>query len=236
MDLRTVGWTTGRGSVLFYAGFLLLAAGVVVYGKSLHGAWPALRVWAWSDWAWLLAGIPFLWLQAQAGLPEAWDERQRLRDRLHLPLAYGILFGLADLFVIEHLLPHPPHTTLPPYTQPFPYSVFLYGAGGFQIEVFYRLIPITLGMLLLQRWRGGRHVQTGFATLAILTALREPLEQWPSGPAGFVAYALASGFAMNGLQALLLRRHGFAAPVAVRMGHYLVWHVLNGILIQRSLG
>jgi hypothetical protein len=222
-------------SAVFYAGFLLLAASGIVYGNSLQGRWPGLRLWDWSAWAWLLAGIPFLFLQAKAGLPEVWDERQRLRDRLYFPLAYGILFGLADLIIIEHLLPHPPHTTLPPYTQPFPYSVFLYGAGGFEVEVFYRLIPITLGMLVLQRWRGGRYGEAGFVTLAILTALREPLEQWPSGPAWFVGYALASSFAMNMLQALLLRRNGFAAPVAVRMGHYLVWHILNGILIQQSL-
>lgn len=220
---------------MFYAAFLLLAAVGIVYGNTLHDPWPGLRLWDWSDWAWLLAGIPFLFLQAKAGLPEVWDERQRLRNRLYFPLGYGILFGLADLIIIEHILPHPPHSTLPPYTQPFPYSVFLYGSGGFEVEVFYRLIPITLGMLFLQRWREGRFAQAGFVTLAILTALREPLEQWPSGPAWFVAYALASGFAMNMLQALLLRKLGFAAPVAVRMGHYLIWHILNGILIQQSL-
>jgi len=223
------------GSILFFGSFLLLAACGIVYGSAIQGIWPNIRLWDWSAWGWLLLGIPFLFLQQKAGLPDLWDRNQRLRNKLWMPVAIGMMFGIADLIVIEYVLPHPRHTSLPPYTQPFPYALLLYASGGFEVEVFYRLIPITLGMLFLQRWREGRFAQAGFVTLAILTALREPLEQWPSGPAWFVAYALASGFAMNGLQALLLRRHGFAAPVAIRMGHYLVWHILNGILIQQSL-
>lgn len=222
-------------SLLFYATFILLGCVGIVYGNAIRAAQPDLRVWEWTTAAWLLIGLPFILLQGKAGLPEAWDSRHSARDRLLWPLLIGMLFGAADLIIIEHLLPHLPHTRLPPYTQPFPYSLILYGSGGFEVEVFYRLIPITLAMWGLGYCTDIRHRDAGFFVVAILTSLVEPLEQWPSGPTWFVSYALVSGFAMNLLQAFLLRRHGFSAPVSTRMGHYMVWHILNGVLIEYTL-
>lgn len=148
----------------------------------------------------------------------------------------GLAFGLLDLIIIELILPHPVHQELPPpYTQPFPYSIFLYFSGALEIEVFYRLIPITLVLAIASRINNGRYLNAAFWIIAVLTALREPIEQFPNGPNWFVIYALVSGFTMNLLQAYYFRKQSFIASLSIRLSHYFVWHILNGILIAAQL-
>jgi Ni/Fe-hydrogenase subunit HybB-like protein len=69
-------------------------------------------------------------------------------------------------------------------------------------------------------------------TVVVLSSLREPLEQWPEGAPWFIAYSLLSGFGMNLLQGIYLVRYGFSSSLALRLGHYLVWHILLGIFVQ----
>lgn len=47
------------------------------------------------------------------------------------------------------------------------------------------------------------------------------------GPAAFAAYALHS-YAFNFTATVSFRRYGLLAPVMVRLGNYLIWHVLYG--------
>jgi hypothetical protein len=101
-----------------------------------------------------------------------------------------------------------------------------------EIEVFYRLIPITLFLFIFNYFKKGKNMNAAFLVIAVLTSLREPLEQWPDGPGWFMVYALASGFMMNFIQALFFKKAGFIASLSLRCGHYLVWHILNGIIIQ----
>lgn len=153
-----------------------------------------------------------------------------------IPILIGLAFGLLDLIIIELILPHPVHQELPPpYTQPFPYSIFLYFSGALEIEVFYRLIPITLVLAIASRIKNGRNLNAAFWIIAVLTALREPIEQFPNGPNWFVIYALVSGFTMNLLQAYYFRKQSFIASLSIRLSHYFVWHILNGILIAAQL-
>lgn len=223
---------TGYRSIAFYSFFVVLAAAGVVYAGQIKDQFPSLRIWSYTDVLWLLVGFPFLWWQKSAGLPEAFTAQSPFSKSILLPLGIGILFGLADLFIIEGLLTAEAHTSLPPYTQPFPYSLFLYGSGGFEIEVFYRLIPVTLVLMLFNVVAKGKYSTTAFWVIAVLSSLREPLEQLPSDPAWFIGYSFLTGFGMNFIQVLLYRKYGFAASVTVRMGHYLIWHILNGIYIQ----
>jgi hypothetical protein len=128
---------------------------------------------------------------------------------------------------------HPePYSELPPFLQPFPYSLFLYFSGAFDVEVFYRFIPITILLLIGIRFKEGKYYNQFFWAGAVLTALREPLEQLPSGSTAFILYSLLSGFGMNFLQAIYLKRSGFLASLSVRLGHYLIWHILLGIYVE----
>jgi hypothetical protein len=128
---------------------------------------------------------------------------------------------------------HPePYTELPPFLQPFPYSIFLYFSGAFEIEVFYRLIPLTL-ILLLGKWlAGGKYFDTFLWSAIVLTSLREPIEQLPNGELWLVVYSLLTGFLMNYFQAIYFKNAGFLASLTLRLGHYLFWHILLGIYVQ----
>jgi hypothetical protein len=68
-----------------------------------------------------------------------------------------------------------------------------------------------------------------FWALAVLTSLLEPLgmladlQVLPVGLMVFLGMAL---FSINFTQAVFFRKYGFLASILVRLGFYLVWHVL----------
>lgn len=221
-----------KKSLSIYAGFLfitLLGIGIAQY-TSFHLATP--RIWSLENILWLCLGIPFVLLGEKVGLPAFSEPRISRKKRILEPVLIGLAFGITDLVLIEYVLTHPTHQSLPPYTQPFPYSLFLFFSGAFEIEVFYRLIPVTLLLFLAKRFANSKHQEGFFWGIALISSLREPLEQFPEGPLWFMVYSLVSGFAMNLVQVLYFKRYGFVASLLVRLSHYLIWHILNGIIIQ----
>ncbi|HSF45576.1 MAG TPA: hypothetical protein VLA58_06175, partial [Chitinophagaceae bacterium] len=72
----------------------------------------------------------FLFFQPAAGFPSPLDKRISNKKRFWTPALAGIIFGLLDILVIRGILHPEPYTTLPPFLQPFPYSVFLYINGA----------------------------------------------------------------------------------------------------------
>lgn len=222
-----------KKSILFFVVFVLIALTGIFYGNSISNQFTHLRIWNYENIALLLVGLPFLFLQQKAGLPDVCNKDLTFRQQFLTPFGIGILFGLADLVVIEFFLTHTTHTSMPPYTQPFPYSIFLYSSGAFEIEIFYRLIPITLILFIFSKIKNGAYQSQAFVVIAVLSSLREPIEQFPYGsPWWFIIYACTTGFGMNFLQAVYYKRNGWASSVYMRLGHYLIWHILNGIYIQ----
>lgn len=221
-----------KQNILVYAAFLLVAASGILYGNAIKGDFMFLRVWDYQNLVVLLTGIPFLFLQRIAGLPDFFDRTVSHKNRILIPVLIGAFFGILDILVIKVILHPEPYTELPPFLQPFPYSVFLYSSGAFEIEVFYRLIPLTL-VLLLGNWLAGGKFYKIFLWLAmVLTSLREPLEQWPNAGIALVIYSLLTGFLMNFIQAYYYKKAGFIASITLRLGHYLFWHILLGIFVQ----
>ena len=149
-----------------------------------------------------------------------------------MPVMIGAIFGILDIIVIKIIMHPEPYTELPPFLQPFPYSLFLYFSGAFEIEIFYRLIPLTLILLLGKWYANGKYINAFFWTAAVLTSLREPIEQLPSGGTLLIIYSLLTGFLMNFLQAVYYRKAGFLASLTLRLGHYLFWHILLGIYVE----
>ncbi|ULQ55215.1 hypothetical protein KJS94_11235 [Flavihumibacter rivuli] len=231
-----MAFSWNRDKQLSLITYLVLVALTIIglfYGRSITGQHEFLRVWDWSNILLMLVGIPFILFQPEAGFPELWAPKVSNRQRIIQPVLIGVIFGLLDLLVVKVMMHPEPYTSLPPFLQPFPYSIFLYVSGAFEIEVFYRLIPLTLVMWLASRYKNGRHWETIFWVMACLTALCEPLEQFPSGSVAFILYAFLSGFLMNFLQALYFRKAGFLASLFLRLGHYLVWHILLGIYVEQ---
>lgn len=228
----TKGLYWEKKDILLYIGFTLIAGLGLIYGNAIQGQYEFLRVWQFQNVLFLLLGIPFLFLQAKAGIPHFLDSGVTSRQRFLVPALIGAAFGVLDVLVIKVLMHPEPYTSLPPFLQPFPYSLFLYFSGAFELEVFYRLIPITI-FLWMGRWfRQGKYFNYFFWAGIILTALREPLEQFPDAGWGFTIYAFSTGFLMNFLQGLFFARSGFLATLTLRLGHYLFWHILLGIYVQ----
>ncbi len=222
-----------KRSVFIFILLLAIAAVTVWWGQSLAETKENIRVWQWKSWLFLLAGLPFILIQKEAGLPELLDSSVSNRQRFWQPLIIGFLFAIPDVIIVGFLMHPEPYTSLPPFLQPFPYSLSLYSSGALDIEIFYRLIPITLLLWLIsEKLLKGKYRDIIFWSVAILTALREPLEQWPSGNIWFIVYATASGFAMNLWQAYQYRKAGFLGALMIRYGHYLIWHILLGVYIE----
>lgn len=143
-------------------------------------------------------------------------------------MAFAVLYIL-NFKIIQH---PEPYSKLLPFLQPFAYSIFLYFSGALEVEVFYRLIPFTLILLVGNFIRQGKYFHLFFWTGIVLTAIREPIEQVPEGNTAIIIYALLTGFLMNYLQAIWYKQAGFLAALSIRLGHYLLWHILLGIYVE----
>jgi len=221
-----------RNNLITYFLILIIAAAGIIYGSSLSPDYKFLRVWEYANILILLVGLPFLLFQTRAKLPNFWQKSISNKNRFIIPVCIGVVFGVLDVLVFKVILHPEPYQGLPPFTQPFPYSIFLYLSGAFEVEVFYRLIPMTLFLLLGNWYKEGRYYVTFFWIGAVLTEIREPLEQLPDGGSLLIVYAIATGFMMNLLQAWWFRKAGFLASLSIRLGHYLLWHILLGVYIE----
>lgn len=219
-------------NLIIYCSFILIAVIGIFYGNAIKSNYSFLRIWNYENILLLLLGIPFLFLQSKANLPNFLEVGISNKRRFLKPILIGAMFGILDIIVVKLLLHPEPYTELPPFLQPFPYSAFLYFSGALEIEVFYRLIPLTVILLLGKWFSNGKYFDIFLWIAIVLTSLREPLEQLPNGELWFVAYSLLTGFLMNFLQAINFKNAGFLASLSLRLGHYLFWHILLGIYVQ----
>lgn len=220
-----------KQNIFIYVAFLIIAIIGIIYGNSIKNNFTFLRVWDYKNILFLLVGIPFLFWQTKVSLPNFLENKTNKQIFL-IPFSIGAVFGLLDIFVIKIIMHPEPYSDLPPFLQPFPYSLFLYFSGAFEIEVFYRLIPLTIILLIGKRLLNGRYFNTFLWAAIVLTSFIEPLEQFPNGELWFIAYSLLTGFLMNFLQAIYFKKAGFLASLTLRLGHYMFWHILLGIYVQ----
>jgi len=219
-------------NLIIYFSFILISVIGIFYGNAIKSNHSFLRIWDYQNILILLLGVPFLFLQSKVDLPNFLESGISNKQRFLKPVLIGAVFGILDIIVVKLLMHPEPYTELPPFLQPFPYSAFLYFSGAFEIEIFYRLIPLTV-ILFLGKWiSSGKYFNIFLWTAIVLTSLREPLEQLPDGQLWFVSYSLLTGFLMNFLQAIYFINAGFLASISLRLGHYLFWHILLGIYVQ----
>jgi hypothetical protein len=192
---------------------------------SLFG-WVPLAVFA-------TLGLAGVWLSTKTGFPDAWDKRSSLGRRVLAPLVVGAGFGLA-LVLLDSVsgfarLVAARHGLTQQYTD-FPSMLLIFTAAPIIVEVVYRLflVPLVLWLtssLLLK----GRGQATIFWALAVLSSALEPFSQTPDLQIlpGVLPELLAGFYlAVNLTQAAFWRKHGFLAAILVRVGFYIVWHVL----------
>lgn len=215
------------------AAVLLFAVVIVtiIYGSALSNSGISIRQWSWNNLFIVLPLLPLLFLQQKASLPAVQTINEK-KNGWVATFGTGIVFGLLDVLVIKFILHPEPYTELPPFLQPFPYSTFLYTSGAIEIELYYRMIPLTVFLLLNTVLLKGRGKNLFIIVLGVLTSIIEPIQQFPDGAWWFIVYATLSGIAMNAWQFRSYLKYGFVASLAVRLGHYLIWHVLLGIYVE----
>ncbi|HQS23763.1 MAG: hypothetical protein Q7U77_07025 [Sediminibacterium sp.] len=211
--------------------FLSLIITTIIYGNALVISNPSIRLWNWNNLMLILPLIPLLFLQEKASLPTI-DAINKKKNGWMSTLGVGMIFGVLDLVVVKIIMHPEPYTQMPPFLQPFPYSIFLYSSGALDVELYYRMIPTTIFLLINQFYFKGKYRNRLIVALAIITSLVEPIQQFPSGALWFVIYATISGIAMNAWQFKSYIQYGFIASLAVRLGHYLVWHILLGVFVE----
>lgn len=209
---------------------IIVVTGTILYGSVLSQGEANIRQWHWENMFIVLPVVPLLFMQRAATLPPAFDSFTK--TRWVPPFVAGLLFGLADVLVIKLILHPQAYDSIPPFLQPFPYSLFLYTSGAIEVELYHRMLPLTLILLADRIFFKSKHRRIILIVLGILSSLAEPLLQLPDGAMWFIMYALVSGIAMNALQFCFYIERGFAASLTVRLGHYLIWHIMLGLYVQ----
>lgn len=210
---------------------LLMVFTTIIYGNAIVLSKPNIRLWNWNSLLLILPLLPLLLMQEKASLPSI-DTINKKKNGWLSTFGVGMIFGILDLIVVKIILHPEPYTEMPPFLQPFPYSIFLYSAGALEVEMYYRMIPLT-GFLLLDKWLFKlKHRNSLIVFLWIITSLIEPIQQFPTGESWFITYATVSGIIMNAWQFRSYLQYGFLATLAVRLGHYFIWHILLGIFVQ----
>jgi len=131
----------------------------------------------------------------------------------------------------------------------YPLSLFVYTSGTVIVEALFRLFPFPVLLWLIsyvilkKRWQ-----EQTFWTLAIILSLLEPLFQLigqmtPEVMQNFGRFfvtlflpMLLTNYPMGIAQAYVFRRYGFLASFTLRMGYYIIWHIVYGSLVYPLLG
>lgn len=198
-----------------------------------------------------ILGTLGLWIADRTGFRPALDPGVSNRQRYWIPLliggAIGTLASLLDLvtkgtqFIAENM-------GVSSFNTEYPLSLFIYTSGTVVIEAIFRLFlfPVLLWLVsyvvLKKRWQE----QTFWALILIFSFL-EPLGQLSGqmtpavmenfGPFFVTMFLpmLLTNYPMGVAQAYLFRRYGFLASFMVRMGYYILWHIVYGSLIYPLL-
>jgi hypothetical protein len=188
-----------------------------------------------------LVGLAAIWCMHRSNFPAAWDTRIPATRRLLLPLLVGAVFGLLAIIIELYTgsLQMLQETIGTNVTVGFPQSLVVYTSLAPFLELEYLVLPVSLLLWLIAgvvlRGRGETPI---FWVLALLASAIEPLQQGPdviaaAGGAitglGVALYAVHS-FSFNLSAAVLFRRYGLLAPILVRVGNYVIWHILFGHL------
>ena len=178
-------------------------------------------------------GLVGVWLSRKTGFPEAWDKRISNWQRLLIPILAGVGFGALQVGVDRLTgftkLIAARHGVAQQYTDPVSMSL-IFSAAPILVEVLYRLliIPVLLGLIsnVILKGRGQAQVFWG---LALLTSALEPFMQFPDLqvlPGAVMAVYALELYALNFTQAAFFRKYGFLAAILIRVGFYMVWHVV----------
>jgi hypothetical protein len=256
INLQAKAEASSRKSVFSSSSFvwLLLVAYLVLVKTVILPLFPPIEIDAVAaifSWQAILIfslmGLVGVWLADRTGFMPALDPRVSNRQRYWIPLGIGAGIGtlasLLDLvtkgtqFLAENM-------GVESFNTDYPLSLFVYTSGTVIIEAIFRLFPFPVLLWLIsyvvlkKRWQ-----EQTFWVLALLLSLLEPLGQLtgqmtPKVMENFGQFFvvlflpfLITNYPMGVAQAYVFRRYGFLASFTLRMGYYVIWHIVYGSLI-----
>ena len=220
-----------KTSFVIYGVLVLWTA--IVAAMSQFVMSPAVRGVAWPQVAIAILGFLGVWLLRSARLPEFLNGAGPLRI-FGFPFLIGLVFGCINVICVQTIMPVDRGGPMPPFLQPFPWSLALFSAGAVVMEAMFRLIPLPL------------------ITAALLRISRSPNSDWPFWIASAVVVAAETFLilqeippplrilivflaALSVIQVILFKKFGYLASLFTRLGHYAVWHIGFGIWFQSSV-
>ncbi|MCC5929231.1 MAG: hypothetical protein JJU28_08310 [Cyclobacteriaceae bacterium] len=95
-----------KQNIIIYAAFLIIAVIGIIFGDEIKNNFTFFRVWDYKHILILLLGIPFLFLQSKANLPNSLEDSITNKQRFLNPFLIGTVFGMLDVIVIKTIM-HP---------------------------------------------------------------------------------------------------------------------------------
>ena len=192
-------------------------------------------------------GLVGIWCARATGFPAAWDARISSTQRLLLPVAIGLGIGIVEVgvdIVTAGTKALAVATGQPGFNIDFPGSLLIYSGGAFEVETLYRLFSLPfLVWLISSVLLRGRGQLTTLIVVGALAAGFEPVTQGVFlflGGGGVVTPLMLAGYMLttlpeNILAVIFFRRYGLLAPIALRLGEYLVFHILYGNFLYSTV-
>ncbi|PID35806.1 MAG: hypothetical protein CR993_08015 [Rhodobacterales bacterium] len=144
-----------------------------------------------------------------------------------------ILIGIAFLFGFEVViadiwfLDYPADINIP-----FPKSLLFYPTIGFIAEVFFHLLPLTIGIFVLSQFANLSQSKIVWISILLVAILEPGYQMWfaRQNSAATMIYTGVHVFLFSLTQLVILKRFGFVSMYAFRLGFYAIWHVVWGAL------
>lgn len=221
--------------------FLLLAKLVSILAHIPFHTSGQQALFAWKSVAFFIAltllGAGFAHV---VGFPGMWEQRFRVRQKIWIPIAIGLVLGTALLFTgraagFSRL--YALATKAPPVHLPLGDLVLFQVFAGSCAAILYNLFAVAfvvwfVGTLLLAR----RWPSPTFWVLAVVVSFAEPVviasqQHWALFHVAPISAALvgllALYYVLDLTAAILLRRFGFTAALVMRLSAVVVWHIIG---------
>jgi hypothetical protein len=182
---------------------------------------------------WLIGWVG-VFLAARAGFAEMWQEDISNAKRWLIPFLIGLVFGLFSI-IFDKIQPLGEASLIK-----FPASLVAYPLAGILEEIIFRLFLTTTFVWVISNMllRGRRQVEV-FWGVAVFLGVFYTLSQlslYKSLMGTLDLFIAAQFFVMIGanfiVTAYFYRKYGFLAAISLRMGDYLLWHIVWGAIAK----
>jgi hypothetical protein len=157
---------------------------------------------------------------------------KKKKDPKALSLSFGLVILLAFIMILIDSHVHFPKDM----NVLFPQSLLFYPTIGFVVETLFHLLPLAfLFTMQTSLFKKTEHQKIIWPCILIVSSL-EPIYQTigsigsSSLPLWTVGYVGVHVFVFNLLQLVIFKRYDFLSMYSLRLGYYLLWHIVWGYM------